>query len=107
MLTVIQNKCSGVGGTDDTFVIPVVKWYTVEVCVQPRAIHLASRRRLAVTIRGVVYTSKHGRVISPYVCIFIDYASAHKIRYIEIIINVLNKNKYKNVTISSHSHTGA
>ena len=41
-----------------------------------------------------------------YVCIFIDRASAQKIRYIEIIINVLNKNKYRIVTISSHSHTG-
>ena len=42
-----------------------------------------------------------------YVCIFIDGATAHKIRYIEIIIiNVLNKNKYIIVTISSHSHTG-
>ena len=41
------------------------------------------------------------------VCIFIDGASAQKIRYIEIIIiNVLNKNKYIIVTISSHSHTG-
>ena len=42
-----------------------------------------------------------------YVCIFIDGAYAQKIRYIEIIIlNVLNKNKYIIVTISSHSHTG-
>ena len=40
-------------------------------------------------------------------CIFIDYAPAQKIRYIEIIINMLNKNKYKVVTISSHSLTGA
>ena len=36
-----------------------------------------------------------------YVCIFIDGASAQKIRYIEIIIiNVLNKKKYIIVTIS-------